>query len=54
MYLAKNSFKRGKMLYLQKQDSIKPTKILPYFKIKEISGVRVRHDSNNTKQEQQQ
>lgn len=30
MYLAKNSFKRGKMLYLQKQDSIKPTKILPY------------------------
>lgn len=34
MYLAKNSFKRGKMFYLQKQDSIKPTKILPsnYFK----------------------
>lgn len=32
MYLEKNSFKRGKMLYLQKQDSIKPTKILPYFK----------------------
>ena len=29
MYLAKNSFKRGKMLYLQKQNSIKPTKILP-------------------------
>ena len=54
MYLAKSSFKRGKMLYLQKQDSIKPTKILPCFKIKELSGVRVRHDSNNTKQEQQQ
>ena len=54
MYLAKNSFKRGKMLYLQKQDSIKPTKILPCFKIKELSGVRVRHDSNNIKQEQQQ
>ena len=38
MYLAKNSFTRGKMWYLQKQDSVKPTNILPYFKIKELSG----------------
>ena len=40
------------MLYLQKQDGIKPTKILP--SKKELSGVSVRRDSKNIKQEQQQ